>query len=70
MVQVIVCQSLASYGYKQYIHEYLGIGRRLACHLKLKITTVNQNFMKTVYNEKIHSYISASVAELQPQDSD
>lgn len=24
--------------------------------------------MKTIYNKKIHSYISASVAKLQPQD--
>lgn len=67
---MLVCHSLVSYGYNQYIHEPLGAGRRLACLLKLKIKKkINENFRKTVYKEKIHMYFSVSVAEPQPEDS-
>lgn len=66
---MLACHSLASYDYNQYIHEPLGTGRRFACILKLKITKINQNFRKMVYKEKIHRYVSVSVAEPQPEDS-
>jgi len=68
-VEVLACHGLASYGYNQYIHEPLGIGRGLSCLLKLKIKKINQNFRKTVYKEKIHRYVNASVAESQPEHS-